>query len=168
VNGIERLNGLDQEACDAALRRCCGSGAWVRVMRASRPFSDRGALVRTADEVWLSLGRSDWLEAFAAHPRIGERHATGWSADEQAGTRDAAAATLERLAEAQREYEQRFGHLFIVCATGRRANEMLAIVESRLGNAPDAEMQIAVEEQRKIMRLRLDKLLDDLGTMGEP
>jgi 2-oxo-4-hydroxy-4-carboxy-5-ureidoimidazoline decarboxylase len=120
-----------------------------------------------ADRIWASLEPEDWLEAFRSHPRIGEPGGSGapgrsgaWSADEQAGARAMTDAVGQRLAKANREYEARFGYLFIVCATGKGAEEMLAILERRLANDPGEELRIAAEEQRKIMRLRLAKLLD--------
>lgn len=160
---LEWLNGLDPAACADALRRCCGSEAWVDAMVAARPFASRMALVDRSDSIWTSLPRQDWLQAFAAHPRIGGRATHGWAAREQAGARDARPAVLARLAERNRDYESRFGHMFIVCASGRSADEMLALLEARLDNAPDVELRIAADEQRKITRLRLEKLLDERG-----
>ena len=122
-------------------------------------------LVRAGEE-WNSLDRGDWLEAFAAHPRIGDveslRKKFTATADlcgaEQAGVKDAEKATIQALAEGNRQYEERFGHIFIVCATGKTAPEMLALLRSRLENDPDAELRIAAAEQAKITRLRLEKL----------
>ncbi len=133
-----------------------------------RPFHDSRELTETADRVWLSLPREDWLEAFRAHPKIGGRRAereTGeearrWAEEEQKGTRDAARDVLEELAEANREYEQKFGHIFIVCATGKSAAEMLALLRQRLGNDHEAELHVAAEEQRRITQLRLKKSLE--------
>jgi OHCU decarboxylase len=120
-----------------------------------------------ADRIWRSLGSADWLEAFQAHPRIGEKKAAAaqseearkWSAQEQSGIRDAAADTMAALAEGNRDYEQRFGFIFIVCATGKSSEEMLAILQRRLQNDAETEIAVAAEEQRKITRLRLEKLL---------
>lgn len=128
-------------------------------MVAGRPFGSRADLLDRSDRIWQSLQRGDWLQAFAAHPRIGSRAASGWAAGEQAGSLGAGAAVLTRLSERNHEYEARFGHMFIVYATGKSADEMLALLEARLGNEPDAELNIAAEEQRKITRLRLHKLL---------
>ncbi|HWW62934.1 MAG TPA: allantoicase, partial [Thermoanaerobaculia bacterium] len=141
----------------AELRSCCGSTEWVRRMIARRPFGSWSALSAAADELWRSLDRNDWLEAFAAHPRIGERKvASRWASQEQSG---AASVSAEELAEANRAYEQRFGHIYIVCATGRSGEELLALARERLSNAPDDELRLAAEEQRKITRLRLLKLV---------
>ena len=158
---VERFDALDAPVAAEALRRCCGSTAWVERMVAARPHRSREALLGAADRIWRALEPSDWHEAFAAHPRIGERVAAGWAQEEQAGTRTAATGTLDRFAEANREYEARFGHIFIVCASGKSADEMLRLLESRLGNDAGAELQIAAEEQRQITRLRLQRLLDE-------
>jgi OHCU decarboxylase len=134
-------------------------------MAAARPFVSGDELTETADRVWRGLSKADWLEAFSAHPKIGSPAAAGhgkaraWSRDEQSGAGGASRETLESLAATNREYEERFGHIFIVCATGRTAGEMLALLRTRLGNDPESELSLAAEEQRKITRLRLEKLL---------
>ncbi len=143
-------------AGDAPLRRVCGSAEWVRRMLAARPMTDPFA---TSDEIWASLSEKDWQEAFAAHPRIGERKGGAWSAQEQSGTRTAAAETMLALADANRRYEEKFGHIYIVCATGRSADDMLRLCNERLDNDPATELRVAAEEQRKIMHLRLEKLV---------
>jgi OHCU decarboxylase len=128
----------------------------------------------SADTIWRALDRSDWLEAFAAHPKIGTDRAGGsgraggagredtsaWSQQEQARVADAGEATRRRLDEANREYEARFGYIFIVCATGKTADEMLSLLEARLRHDAAGELLIAAEEQRKITRLRLRKLIE--------
>jgi 5-hydroxyisourate hydrolase / 2-oxo-4-hydroxy-4-carboxy-5-ureidoimidazoline decarboxylase len=121
------------------------------------------AMIAAADTIWAGLDRADWLEAFAAHPKIGGDAAKGWSAAEQAGAASASRDVLARLAEANREYEARFGYIFIVCATGRSAEEMLQRLEGRLDNDPLIELRVAADEQRKITRLRLAKLLEARG-----
>jgi len=149
-------------------------------MASARPFGSFRELAEEADRVWRSLSREAWLEAFAAHPPIGSspssglslnsvagagpqdlspRHSLDWSREEQNGTRGASPETLANLADANRDYEERFGHIFIVCASGRNAAEMLALAQARLGNDRQTELAIAAEEQRKITRLRLEKLL---------
>jgi len=143
-------------ADEAALRRVCGSSEWARRMLAARPMKDAFA---TSDEIWSSLSEADWREAFAAHPRIGEKKGGAWSAQEQSGTRTAAEQTMQQLADANRAYEERFGHIYIVCATGKSAEEMLSLCRERLGNEPAKELRVAAEEQRKIMHLRLQKLV---------
>jgi len=143
-------------ADESVLRRVCGSPEWARRMLAARPITDPFA---TSDEIWSSLSEKDWQEAFAAHPRIGEKKGGAWSAQEQSGTRSAAEQTMQDLAEANRKYEEKFGHIYIVCATGKSAEEMLRLCNERLGNDAGAELRVAAEEQRKIMHLRLKKLV---------
>ena len=155
---LEQLNRLRETDAAAELLSCCGSTAWARRMAAARPFESAEEAADAADRIWRSLSGEDWLEAFAAHPRIGEKGTGSFSAKEQAGVRGASPETLANLADANRDYEERFGHIFIVCASGRNAAEMLALLEARLGNDPGRELEIAAEEQRKITRLRLAKL----------
>lgn len=155
--GVGELNALSGEEASERLRGCCGSTEWARRMEEARPFRDFAALQDTADETWRSLSESDWREAFQRHPRIGER-VSGQAAEEQAGTRNASSAILEGLARANREYEGKFGHVFLVCATGKSAEEMLALCRERLHNDAETEMRVASEEQRKITRLRLQKV----------
>ena len=163
------LNALDEDTAVRELLRCCGSSRWARTMAASRPFSSVAAIDLAADEVWQRLEASDILDAFAAHPRIGAGAAGGagsdgapqWSSQEQAGARTASGDVSERLAAGNRAYEARFGYIFIICATGKSAGEMLAALEQRLTHTPDEELPVAAEEQRLITRLRLTKLVDD-------
>jgi OHCU decarboxylase len=163
TRALERLNALPREEAEARLLECCGSRQWARRLAAERPFATADDLAGAADRIWRSLSADDWLEAFAAHPRIGspaDPEKAGWARHEQAGTKSASPETLANLADVNREYEERFGHIFIVCATGKSAAEMLALAESRLHNDPRTELAIAAEEQRRIMRLRLAKLLE--------
>jgi hydroxyisourate hydrolase len=171
---LDQLNDLEEEAATRELLRCCGSTKWARAMAAARPFASLDAMVSAADAVSASLERSDWLEAFAAHPKIGavgsgastggrasgEGREAEWSSGEQAGVASASADVLARLTEANREYEARFGYIFIVCATGKSADEMLQLLARRLDNYPDTEWRVAADEQRKITRLRLAKLIE--------
>lgn len=140
------------------LARCCGSAEWVRRMSAARPFSGPEQLHERAATIWNALSESDWLDAFGHHPRIGER-AAGWAAGEQSGTAGASGDTLRTLAARNADYERRFGHVFLICATGKSADEMLAQLEARMENDPSHELRVAAAEQLKITRLRLDKLL---------
>jgi len=136
-------------------------------MTAARPFADVDELLTKADGIWSSLTAEDWLEAFRAHPKIGEKKAPAaqskearqWSAQEQSGIRSAAVDTMTALAAGNQDYEQRFGFIFIVCATGKSSEEMLAILQARRQNDAETEIAVAAEEQRKITRLRLEKLL---------
>jgi OHCU decarboxylase len=171
-NALKRLNALPATEAEAELLACCGASRWARSMVARRPFGYVAELFAAADEIWRSLGPEDWVEAFSRHPQIGEKPgekqskseagqllSSGWSAEEQSGVQRNSADVLARLAEGNRAYRQRFGYIFIVCATGKTAQEMLAILERRLQNDASAELTIAAEEQRQITRLRLEKLL---------
>ena len=157
---LDDLNRLDADDAVRELRRCCGSTRWAQLMAAARPFANEAAMIDCADVIWWSLDAPDWLEAFSAHPRIGGPATTRWSAQEQSGMAGAAAAVSDRLASGNRDYEARFGYIFIICATGKSAAEMLEALEQRLGNAPDRELRVIAEEQRKITRLRVAKLID--------
>jgi OHCU decarboxylase len=159
VTGLDRFNALPREEAERLLLGFCASPVWAARVARLRPFETPDAAIRSGEEVWSRLAPAEWLEAFAAHPRIGER-ATGAAAGEQAGTRGAPADVLAELAEANREYEDRFGHVFLVCATGRSAEEMLAICRSRLHNDAPTELRIAAEEQRKITRIRMEKFFE--------
>jgi OHCU decarboxylase len=158
----------ESDAADA-LRSCCGSSKWVNEMLSRRPFDSAGELSSAADEAWDATGPNDWHEAFSHHPRIGERtaataqsaRASSWSSAEQRGVQAADNSIQAQLAQVNHEYEHRFGHIYIVCATGKSAEEMLAIARERLSNDPDTELRIAAEEQRKIMHLRLEKFFGD-------
>lgn len=163
---VTAINNLSTADARAAFLRCCGSTRWADAMTARRPFATAADLFAAADEVWESLARADILEAFAAHPRIGDVESlrqkfastAAWAASEQAGAAAAAEETLRGLADGNRDYEAAFGYIFIVCATGKSAAEMLAILRARLANDTDAEFRTAAAEQAKITRLRLEKL----------
>jgi OHCU decarboxylase len=166
---LEALNALAAPDAERELRRCCASTRWASAMAAARPFPSHAAMTAAADAIEATLGPPDWMEAFAGHPRIGAGGggttggaATGtetWSAQEQASVADAGEIVSRRLADANRAYEARFGYTFIVCATGRNPREMLDMLDQRLGNNPERELQVAADEQRKITRLRMVKLL---------
>jgi len=130
----------------------------------ARPFTDMDRLQETAERVWRSLTAEDWLEAFSKHPKIGERKAEstsrGWSEQEQSGVRSASDDTRQKLAQLNREYEQKFGYIFIICATGKTSDQMLSNLEDRLHNSAEKELHIAAAEQAKITALRLEKLLN--------
>ena len=164
--GLAALNALNPPEARAALLTCCHSDRWADSLVARRPFESESALLVTADAVWNELEPSDHREAFAGHPRIGDLDAlrtrfaatAAWAEREQAGASTADEATLQALAEGNRAYEDRFGHIFIVCATGKTADEMLSLLQARLTNDPATEHPIAAAEQAKITRLRLGKL----------
>ncbi|HKR66792.1 MAG TPA: allantoicase [Thermoanaerobaculia bacterium] len=141
------------------LRKVCASSRWVDAMMNARPFASWDALVDHATRLWLALDAADWLEAFSAHPRIGERRA-GWSSQEQSGTRTASDETMAALAEGNRAYEEKFGFVYLVCATGRSADDMLANLRGRINNDRETELRIAAEEHAKITALRLEKLVN--------
>ena len=155
----------------SALTACCGASRWVERMVDSRPFGNVETLLQRADEIWWSLGPEDWREAFAHHPRIGERaakvaqgaRARSWSAGEQRGVADATFDVRSALAEGNREYERRFGHIYLVSAAGKSAEELLDLLRARLLNDPMTELEVAAAEQAKITRLRLEKLVAESG-----
>jgi len=165
---LARLNELTAHDAEAEFVKCCGSTKWAQEMTAARPFVTEQELFSEADNVCSSLRDEDWLEAFRAHPKICEKKAATpqsqqeqkWSAQEQSGVSEASASAITQLAGRNREYEDRFGFIFIVCASGKSPDEMLAILNSRIDNDPRTELRIASEEQRKITRLRLEKLLN--------
>jgi 2-oxo-4-hydroxy-4-carboxy-5-ureidoimidazoline decarboxylase len=127
-------------------------------MIARRPFDSIDGLLRQANEAWNECGPADWHEAFSHHPRIGAR-VSGREAAEQAGAQSAPSSIKDELERVNHAYEERFGHIYIVCAAGKSADELLSIAKSRLDNSPDDELRIAAGEQRKIMQLRLRNLL---------
>ena len=162
-----QLNALSRQAATEALSRCCGARRWVSAMLALRPFASRSAVFEAATAVWLSLGADDFQEAFAHHPQIGAnidelRQKFGATADlslsEQGAALGASEATLLALRAGNEAYRERFGYSFIVCATGKTAQEMLALLEARLPNSPELELSVAAAEQAKITQLRLEKL----------
>jgi OHCU decarboxylase len=167
MSGLDTLNAMTREAAVARLLDACGSRRWAAAMAAARPFAGSAALVDAADAAFDGLSEADWLEAFTAHPKIGAEPASGhqsahgerWSAGEQARAAGASDVDRRALAAGNAAYAERFGYTFIVCATGRSAAEMRAILERRLGNDPATELATAAAEQRKITRLRLDKML---------
>jgi OHCU decarboxylase len=161
VDGLERLNGLPEEAAVAELLAVCHSRRWAERVAAGRPYPDLEAFQAAADQVWMALGPADWLEAFKAHPRIGESggRSEDWSRQEQAGVGGAGAEVRERLAAGNAEYERRFGHVFLISAAGRDAAEVLDALQARLGNDPGTELRVAAGEHRRITRLRLEKLV---------
>lgn len=163
---LAMLNAMPEEMAEAALLACCGSAIWARRMAGARPFDSMQALQAEAERVWWDLDKADWLQAFAAHPKIGEKkahsaneQARAWSEKEQRGAAGASTDTMQQFAAANAHYEQRFGYIFIVCASGKSADEMLALLRARLQNDADAEMKTAAGEQFEITRLRLEKFL---------
>ena len=157
---LEELNALDPAAAREALLSCCGSQAWASRMLAERPFVSADRLFGAADRIWAGLAPEDWLEAFSKHPRIGEtKPVSAWSAEEQQGMHQASSATVADIAEKNQLYYQKFGWVFLICATGKLADEMREELVARLANEPGEELAVAGGEQSKITRIRLRKLL---------
>ena len=164
--GVDTLSRLDDDQARAALLRCCGSRAWVESMLGHRPFEDASALLRVGERIWWGLSEDAWLEAFTAHPQIGEAPSAAhgaWAGGEQAGTATATTGVKAALAAANVAYAEQFGFIYIVCASGRGADDMLADLQTRLGHDRATEIRVAAEEQAKITRLRLRKLLGEVG-----
>ncbi len=163
---LDNLNSLADNEATTALRQCCGSRTWAQAMAAARPFSGTPQVHLTADDFLDELQPDDWLEAFATHPRIGESAAgtasdnrSDRSADERAGLDSADQADRARLAEANSEYFDQFGYIFLISAAGKSAAEMLTALERRVRHAPELELEVAAAQQRLLTHLRLDKLL---------
>lgn len=156
---LDQLNAAPPEMARQALQDCCGSAAWVDRMIESRPYQDLPSLQQCGEKLWWSLKESDWLEAFASHPKIGEKSAAKWSAAEQSGMSDATKTTAALIASMNEDYERKFGWIFIVYATGKSASEMQRILQGRLQNSRESELPIAAAEQVKITNLRLEKLV---------
>ncbi|MEM6302822.1 MAG: 2-oxo-4-hydroxy-4-carboxy-5-ureidoimidazoline decarboxylase [Pseudomonadota bacterium] len=162
-----RINGLNEADARTALEHCCVSRKWISAMLDQRPFGSEQALRQVSDRAWSECAEGDWLEAFEGHPRIGDIQSlkakyadtSSLAAAEQAGMQSADDSIIERLALGNKQYEDRFGFMFIVCATGKSALEMSELLEARLTNERAQELSIAAEEQRKITQLRLENLL---------
>jgi len=164
---LHELNILPKEQLIKELSKCCGSPAWVNKMLAFFPADDLVELLEDAEEQWYKCNEKDWKEAFEHHPKIGDIESlkkkfsstAQWASDEQSAVSHASQQTIEALTEANRLYEEKFGYIFIVYATGKSAEEILTILQTRLQNNPEAEIEIAADEQNKITKLRLEKLL---------
>jgi OHCU decarboxylase len=155
------FNQLPQAEAVAELLAVCHSRRWAQQVAAGRPYLDLAALQRAADEVWTGLDPGDWLEAFAAHPRIGE-HGGGsadWSRQEQAAVGTAGQQLQAAIARGNAAYEDRFGYVFLVSAADRDAEEILANLRARLGNDPDTELRVAADQHRRITRLRIERMM---------
>jgi 2-oxo-4-hydroxy-4-carboxy-5-ureidoimidazoline decarboxylase len=167
MSALARLNKLLPSEAKAELLRCCGATRWADAMVRARPFRDAEHLYSEAAWLWEQTGPEDWHEAFKHHPRIGDvsqlrakfAATATWSSQEQGGVSGADEAVLNGLAEGNAEYERRFGFIFLVCATGKSAAEMLGLLRARMDNPPDVELRLAAGEQAKITRIRLEKLL---------
>jgi len=161
------LNALSPLEMKVAIRKCCNAESWVLALVDARPFSSDAHMKRIAAQIWSALPEASWLEAFGAHPRIGDvgslrerfSNTKEWAGREQSQVSQADDATIHRLATTNERYFEKFGFIFIVCATGKSAEEMLANIESRISNERSAEIEIAAAEQWKIALLRIGKLL---------
>jgi 2-oxo-4-hydroxy-4-carboxy-5-ureidoimidazoline decarboxylase len=166
---LARWNALPPDEAAKEILPCCGSLAWANGMVAIRPVQEPPTLLATSDRIWRELSAADWLEAFRSHPRIGEtRESPGssarskhWSAQEQCRATEGDGSVRLALAEANREYERKFRRTFIICATGKSANEILANLRQRLNNDDATELQEAAEQQRQITQIRLRKWLTE-------
>jgi 2-oxo-4-hydroxy-4-carboxy-5-ureidoimidazoline decarboxylase len=163
---LEQINTWAEQDAVEKFRRCCGSSRWSDRMARKRPFQSEASLFAAAEQTWWGLAQSDWLEAFAAHPKIGDTAAlkakfaatAAWSAAEQAGVATAVDDVLDELAALNHRYEARFGYIFIVCATGKSAGEMLTLLRARMHNTALEEIKFAAAEQWKITQIRLEKI----------
>jgi 2-oxo-4-hydroxy-4-carboxy-5-ureidoimidazoline decarboxylase len=162
------LNHLPPEQLKEALLRCCGSNAWVNKMLDVFPIEDYVDLTEDAEEKWWECSENDWREAFTHHPKIGDidslkkkfASTSQWASGEQSGVSIASEEIIQQLAEGNKKYEEKFGYIFIICATGKSAGEMLNDLQSRLNNSPEEEITIAADQQLQITKIRLGKLLD--------
>jgi allantoicase len=164
--GVRWLNAKTPELFEERVLACCGSRAWAKRLQEARPFATFDALLETSDDVWAGLSAGDRLEAFAEHPRIGDGGGSAWARSEQTGTADTSDEVLRALEVANREYEDRFGMVFLINATGRSAQEMLDALRVRLDNDPATELAEATEQQRQITRLRLEKLVRPVAPLA--
>ena len=165
-SSLDTWNTLDKDAAVAALLSCCVAKRWAEAVAGQRPYDSEEALFATADSIWETMQEPDWLQAFNAHPRIGERKpaeasvlSQQWSSQEQASVHSAQSAILDELAAGNLRYEEQFGFTYIVCATEKSAEEMLAILRRRLASDRQSELHEAAEQQRQITQLRLRKWL---------
>ncbi len=163
---LSAWNEADAQTALDAMLACCGAQRWAKAMVALRPIASVVELSAAADRIWSTMEEADWMEAFACHPRIGDRKAAhasrksvAWSQQEQAATNSAATSVLDELATGNALYEQRFGFTYIVCATGKSAEEMLTILNRRLAGDHATELREAAEQQRQITQIRLGKWL---------
>lgn len=164
---IEELNKLAESELKEKLQKCCGSSYWVEKMLHSKPFLSLDDMLFKADQAWKNTGEKDWLEAFSRHPKIGDLKSLekkfastkSFAKNEQSAVDAAPQAILEKLAEGNSLYENKFGFIFIVCATGKSADEMLELLQARLHHARVTELITASAEQHKITKLRLQKIL---------
>lgn len=165
---IAEFDNLKDEKKKELLTQCCGSSAWVNKMLDCFPVEDLVDLEENAEEKWYECSEKDWREAFEHHPKIGDvnslkakfSNTKSWAEGEQSGVQNTSDEVLKELAEYNERYQKKFGYIFIVCATGKSAEEMLGLLKQRINNNPDTEIKIAAEEQNKITKIRLEKLFN--------
>ncbi len=164
---IEELNNLSTDKANEEFFKCCGSATWASQLAHKKPFKNKAELINASNHIWANCSSQDGLEAFTHHPKIGDlknlekkfASTKEWAGGEQSGVNTATHNTLVALAEGNEAYEKKFGYIFIVCATGKTAEEMLALLKARLTNDATTELNIAMNEQNKITHIRLEKLL---------
>ncbi|MBK8552640.1 MAG: 2-oxo-4-hydroxy-4-carboxy-5-ureidoimidazoline decarboxylase [Ignavibacteria bacterium] len=164
---LDKFNDIKTEDRKDLFSKCCGSEKWIGKMVSAGQFSTREEMTERSQRIWYSLDECDWLEAFRHHPKIGDMESLkrkfsatqDLAENEQSSVKEASAEILFELAKYNEDYEKKFGYIFIVCATGKSAEEMLSLIKERIKNDPETEIRIAMEEQNKITKLRLEKLL---------
>ncbi|KAG5180412.1 putative OHCU decarboxylase [Tribonema minus] len=166
-DAMSLLNALPPQRARAELLRCCTCNRWADEVLRHMPFSSESQARNTLDACWAAMGPQEWLEAFSAHPRIGagggdHKKPSGWEAEEQKGAATAGQQVLQGLREWNRKYDDKFGFVFLICATGKSADEMLAALRARYHHHASTEMAVAAEEHRKITQIRFTKLLAGL------
>ena len=166
---LAHWNTLPPEQAAHEILPCCGSLSWARALSALRPFEDAAMLLAASDKIWRELPLADWIEAFQSHPRIGETRSqeesstrsARWSSQEQSSAAMSPDSVKLALGEGNRDYEKKFGRIFIICATGKSANEILQDLQRRLKNDHANELQEAAEQQRQITQIRVKKWLTE-------
>ncbi len=168
---LKAINSLEKKESINGFKKCCGSTKWATSMTVARPFESINSLYQKADQIWFNLNNEDWMEAFSHHPRIGAnietlrekfKNTAQWSNDEQKGIQSATDETLLALQKGNLEYEKKFGHIFLICASGKSAKEMLDSLLERMKNDIKSELKIAITEQSKITKLRLEKWMEEI------
>ena len=162
---LKDFDKLDRDTAAAELFSCCGSRNWVSLLMQKFPFGSPQTLIEKARDVWYNeCKKNDWLESFSHHPKIGDKKSLTekFAGNEQANVASATKEIIDALAKANKDYEKKFGFIFIVCATGKSAEEMLRLLKDRLKNSIDDELKIAMGEQHKITVIRFKKLLEDI------
>ncbi len=167
---LSTLNQLDDSQAGDVFNTCCSASRWVQLMVSARPFPTKIAMQNKAAVFWQSMALADYMEAFDGHPKIGDpdslkekyRNTHALATNEQAAVEQATDTVLQQLVQYNTDYQTKFGYIFIVCATGKTAAEMLALIKMRINNRPDQESIIAAAEQLKIMLLRIDKLIEEV------